>query len=246
MLAAIDDGTAKVEPRPLMLQNVLTIKDSVQLGDVDVTGTLLKFAHLAPNLTIAGRGGDMPIDLGGKLTLVLTEPGLLALLDGLKFSKNLAELTAFLIGFAGRGMTEDWIALGGARWLSKVSAYFLRHRIRALPKKVQILTKIMGNPFRLLLCVKDKGVLVTFNNGLPESVKPAPVPPDAASLKDVWLECCAKQGFINLAVRPKEGKFNLQVFEQIDYYPQNDFVKYMMRKGALQFLFGLVFPFLSS
>ncbi len=246
LFKALDKKKANVDPRPPMLANLLAVKKQIKVGDIDVGGTLLKYAHLMPNLIIEGRGGDMFIDLGGRFNLVLTDVALLSLLDCFKFNNTLPTLSSSLIAFASQGLQRGWIKIDGVRWMSKLSAVFLRRRIRSLPQKVALLTKIMGNPFRLMLSTNNKGVVITLKDGLPESINPAVFPSDPTDLRGLWLHNCEKHGFIHLAARPRGGELSLQLSDQLDYYPQNDFVKYIMRKGALQFLFGLVFPFLSD
>jgi hypothetical protein len=256
LLKGMQTGIAAINPKPPMLANLETIfTTSVKLGPLDVWGALKKYAHLAPNIIIEGRGGDVPIDLGGKLAIVLTEDALLTLLDGFKFSTTLSELAAFLIGFAARGLREGEFKIAGARWAAKPVAWMARRRIRVLPKKIQIMTKIMGNPFRLLVFADCHALLVTFQDGLPAGIEyvdtpdPAPGQPPAPA-RERWLQVCrARDQFIHLSVQLRDRvqpSLSLSLHEIVDYYPRNDFVVYIMRKGALDFVFNLMAPFLGA
>lgn len=255
LLGGIDDGSAEIDPLPTMLKNIMNIRKQVVLKDIDFWDIARKMAHLLPNLVIQCRGGDVDIDLGGKFTVVATEDALFALLDGLKSSKTLEELFGFLLGYLAQGMRTGWIGLQGLSRLSKLSARFLRRRVRSLPKKIQISTDIMADPFRLLLIVENRALMVVLADGLPHSIKQVklfcekdkpPVP-----LKELWLRCCHKYEFIHLAVRLKEKQgqralLDLSLAELIDYYPKNDFVNYIVNEGVLNIFFHLLFPFLNA
>ena len=249
----IDNGSAEIDPLPTMLKNIMNIRKQVDLGDMDFWDIARKMAYLLPNLVIQCRGGDVDIDLGGRYTVVVNEEALFALLDGLKSSKTLEELFSFLLGYLAQGMRTGWIGLQGIGRLSRLSARFLRRRVRALPKKIQISTDIMADPFRLLLIVENRALMVVLADGLPHSIKQVklfseqdkpPVP-----LKELWLRCCHKYEFIHLAVRLREKEralLNLSLAELVEYYPKNDFVDYIVSEGVLNIFFHLLFPFLNA
>jgi hypothetical protein len=258
----MDTGSAKIDPAPAMLAHLRYIlANSLKLDGIDVGALLVNNSHLIPNFTIATRKGDLPINMGHALTVVIDEQAIYTLLDGLKLHDNLGDLTAYFIGFVAEAMRTGWIKIGGARWLSKLSALFLKRKIHSLPKKIQILTKIMGNPFRLLIVLQDKALLVSLTDGLPTSIETLPLIgkgklPVDASLEQIWLSAYPDYPFVNLAVRVngltpgrlstfnQNASFSLQ--DQMEFYPNNDFVRYIMRKGALQVLLDLALPFMKA
>lgn len=255
----INNGNAKMVPKIFMLENLDEIKNQIRLHRMDVRGLVRRHAGLLPNLTIEGRGGEIPIELGGRYTIVLSEDALWAFLDGFKLQHNLADLTSYLLAFVGRGLRTGWIKLSGLRWLSKISAWYFKRRVYALPKKVQTLTKIMANPFRLMLVGDDKAIVLTMKNGLPDSIEGFPLVEPDKPLKDHWLWACKDREdhqFIHLAVRLKQPPqarwymirplFDLSFLQRVDFYPRNDFVRFILRKGPLQLICNTVLPFLSA
>ncbi|MFC1714763.1 hypothetical protein ACFL6S_13940 [Candidatus Poribacteria bacterium] len=253
LFAGIDDGSAKVTPVPPLLANVMNIRKQVDLGDIDFWDIVRKLSHLLPRIVIQGRGGDVVFDFGGKRTVIVNEEALLALLDVLKSSKTLGELVNLLIGYMAKVMKTGWISLQGFGWLSKLSAKYMRRRVNALPKKIQIATDILADPFRFLLVVENKVLLVVLTNGLLDSIKQVELAPQkgesSVPLKDLWLKCCEDYEFIHLAVRLKPSQsalLDLSLAEMIDQYPENDFVDYIIREGVLNIFFCLLFPFLNA
>jgi hypothetical protein len=112
----------------------------------------------------------------------------------------------------------------------------------------------MANPFRFLLIANNRALLITLTEGGLESIlrvdlEFSDVDHKAPTTKDLWLRCCHSHPFVHLAVRLTGDNLSgagLSLLEQVDYYPRNDFVRYIMRKGILQVFFNLMFPFLSA
>jgi len=129
----------------------------------------------------------------------------------------------------------------------------MRGRVHALPKKIQISTDILADPFRFLLIVENKALMVVLVDGLLHSIKQvelfAEKEKSSGSLKELWLRCCHKHEFIHLAVRLKEKQtalLELSLAELVEYHPDNDFVNYIVREGILNIFFYLLFPFLNA
>ena len=251
--AGISEKQACISPRPPALENLRRIGEAVELGDLDVWAVFRRYSNVLPNLVIEGRGGDVPIPLSAPYTLVITEPGLLALLDGLKFSTNLPDLFSFLVGYAAQGMESGWFRIGGTRWTSKVSAAFLRRRLHALPKKVQVLTTILGNPYHVLLLGDGLAFLGVLRDGLPESIRRVPVEEkDGAGaplpLLETWVRASHRYGYIHLALRLREDAAHrgTSLQELVEFAPESDFVLHFLREGAFQVLLHMALPFLKA
>lgn len=253
LFRGIDSKTAGIEPMPVMLENIMNIRKQVALGDINFWDVLRELSYLFPNLVIRCRGGDITLDLGGKYTVVITEEALFALLDGLKSSRTLGELFYFIFSYMAQGMKTGWISLQGLSWLSKLSTKLMRRKVHSLPKKIQISSDIMADPFRILLVLENKALMVVLADGLLHSIKQVKIFPEqdepSVSLKKLWLRCCREHEFIHLAVRLKAKQaalIDLSLAEMVEYYPDNDFVNYIIRKGVLNILFHLLLPFLNA
>jgi hypothetical protein len=260
LFQGINNGDARMDPKMPMLENLDKIKGQIKLHNIDVHAIVKQYAGLLPNLTIEGRGGEIPIHLGGKYTIVLSENALWAFLDGFKLHDNLAGITSYLLAFMEQGLRTGWIKLSGLRWLSKISTWYFKRRVYTLPKKVQTLAKIMANPFRLMLVGNGKAIVLTMKNGLPDLVEgfDLDAEPDEP-LKDLWLWACKgrkERQFIHLAIRLKEPPqakwymirplFDLSFLQRVDFYPKNDYVRFILRKGPLQLICNALLPFLSA
>jgi len=244
-----------------MLENFMNIRKQIKLKGIDVRAKVLGHSELIPNLLIEGRRGEIPINLGGKHTLVISENALFSLLDGFKFNNNLADLTSYFLEFLGRSLRTGEIKISGLRWLSKISAWYFKRRVYALPKKVQLLSKIMADPFRLMVMINNKIIVLTMKNGLPVTIKSVDLEiqkkdTKSLTLKDYWLLVCKEYEFIHIAITLKEPRHakwytirplvDLGFIHHIDVYPKNDFVRFFIRKMPLNLIFNAVLPFLSA
>jgi len=260
---AIREKNVTIAPEIPILANLHKIRDQIEFKSIDVREVAETYYKFLPNLIVECRGGDIPIHLGGKYTIAITEEALLMFLDGFRLHDNLADLTAYLIALMGRGLRTGQVKLVGWRWVSKIFVWWFKRRVFKLPKKMQVLAKIMANPFRLLVVANGKGVIVTLENGLPTSVKEADLGSGsngtkdrAQELKDLWLSACKNHRFIHMAVTLKESPrsryytirplIDLSFLQQIDFYPHNDFVRFLLRKGPLQLICNVILPFLSA
>jgi len=258
----IDSGDAGIQPQPPMLKNLLDVLNThvqIPADKINLWGTLDILAPNLPSIQIEGRGGSIPITLDSPFTLVVSEAGLLAMLDGLKYSRTLGEVTLFMIGFVGRGLQAGWLQLKGARWVSKLVAWRMRRKLIALPKKVSMMTQLLANPFRILLIVGKNAFSVELVDGNPELIRYEEDLPilDAENKRrpvdDVWREFCKRGKYAHVAVDvnlpdPYAGRFPVgnDIEDMISYYPKNDFVRYIMRQGLVKMFANLVVPFLAE
>ena len=264
MLKGLDDGTAEVEPPLPMLENLQKIVKQIHIEDLpreEILAFVRRFSSRLPNIVFRTRRGEIPIDLGGKFTVSISEASLFALLDGVKLNDNLADLASHMLAFVQKSLRKGWIQISGLEWLSRISVRLFKQRVYSLSNKTQVLAKIMANPFRMAIILECRALILTMKNGGLTKIDLIPLEKDSngnrsSTLEEQWLCLCKEQDFIHLAVTLKETpqtKYftlrppgDLSILQRIEFYPKNDFVRFILRKGPLQLFFNVVMPFLSA
>lgn len=212
-----------------------------------------------PDLVLQTRRGDIRIDLGSNRAVFIAEEALFAFLEGLRLHDSLAGITSHCFQLLERGLRCGWVKISGLTWVTRLSARWFEPRVRALSGKVQLLAKIMANPYRLAFLLGDKAALIEVRDGVLSSIDLEEIPPDLAPrapLREQWLWLCRKRDFVHLAFALKDEPQSsgwalkppgdLSFLRRIEFYPDNEFVRFILRKGPIQLFFNVIMPFLRA
>ncbi len=261
ILRALRDGEATFEPEMPILSNLRSILRQIRFHsqgmEEEARDLAIRFSSQVPNLLIRTRGEEVPIDLGGKRTISISDEAMFALLDGLKLHATLAGLTDYLLELTERGLSCGWFKISGLEWLSRTSIWWFKPRVRALSGKMRLLCKIMANPYRIAMIFGTRKILITVKEGGLESIEVDDLrTAREPTLRDQWLSLCNQHGFVHLAITlrrdPQSKHWTLRapgdfsILQRIDFFPNSDFIRFILRKGPLQLFFNVLMPFLSA
>jgi hypothetical protein len=278
LVEGLIDQDARVEPPLPVFENLIKIWKQIHIEELahdetcpetgldeesrktdrrkKIRAFVMRFSSRVPNLTVRTRQGELPIDLGGKCTVSISEASLFAFVDGIKLNDNLAGLTSHMLSFVQASLRRGWIQFAGLEWLSRITARLFKHRVYSLANKTQVLAKVMANPFRVAVMIESWPLILTMEDGGLTRIELFRSDDDTLTLKEHWLHLCKTHDFIHLAVRlresPQKKNFTLKppadlsILQRVEFYPKNDFVRFIIRKGPLQLFLKVIMPFLSA
>lgn len=144
---AIREKNVTIAPEIPILANLHKIRDQIEFKSIDVREVAETYYKFLPNLIVECRGGDIPIHLGGKYTIAITEEALLMFLDGFRLHDNLADLTAYLIALMAGGCAPGKSSLSAGDGSQKFSCGGLSGAFLNCPKKCRCWQRSWPIPF---------------------------------------------------------------------------------------------------